>query len=86
MESVIPPEVLAHLEELAHKETSLEGAFTTRMLADEMGCGEAKARRVIRPLLQEGRVRARRVNISDEEAHELGLLGGTSLRCYEWVS
>lgn len=85
MESVIPTDVLNHLRGLAKREGSLEGLFTTRQLAEELGCGEDKARRIIRPLLQEGRVRPRRVNISDEQAHELGLLGGTSLRCYEWI-
>ena len=84
MESVIPADVLEHLRSLSER-SALEGRFTTRQLAEEMGCGEEKARRLIRPLTKDGKVRRRRVSITDQEADELGYLGGTSIICYEWV-
>ena len=84
MDSVIPADVLEHLRSLSER-SALDGLFTTKQLAEQMGCGEEKARRMIRPLIKDGKVRARRVSITDQDADELGYLGGTSIRCYEWV-
>lgn len=85
MDCVIPQEVLDHIRELADRESSLEGLFTRRQMEDELGVSAKKARDLIRLMLRDGHIRSRRVAISDEQAIELGYLGGTGLRCYEFV-
>ena len=85
MDAVIPQDVLDHLRELAQRENTLEGKFTTGHMAEGLGCGHEKARSILRGLMQKGRVRCCRVNVTDEEAWELGYLAGTSIVCYEWV-
>lgn len=84
MESVIPPEVLAHLRELSDA-SPLDGCFTTRNLAEQMDCGISKARRIIRGMVQDGKVRPKRVSVTQEEAWEMGMLGGSGVMCYEWL-
>lgn len=85
-ESVIPADVIDHLRELARREASLDGAFTTKMLAEEMDIGDAQARDIIRQLAREKKVHPRRICLTDQQALEMGYLGGTSIRCYEWVA
>lgn len=56
----------ALLEEYENREQEEAGGFTTSELAARLNCGEEKARRVIRSLVESGRVvptRVRRVSI-----------------------
>lgn len=85
MESVIPQAVIEHLREIARKQTSFAGAFTTKMLCEEMDISDERARDLLRQLMREGRIQRRRISISDDDAWGMGYLGATSVIAYDWV-
>jgi len=85
MDRIIPDDVIAHLREVAHKEKSLDGLLITRHVAQELDIHQDRAREMIRELVSEGKLRPRRVALTDEQAIAVGYLGGCGVICYEWV-
>lgn len=85
MDSVIPPEVIEQIRAIQEERSSTEGLFTARDVAGAMDVPLEDAKDHIRGWLRAGRVRPRRIGLTDQQAWAMGYLGGGSVLGYVWV-
>ena len=76
--TLLPPEVVEQLLQLHEEQADLTGWWRTSDLADALGIGMNRTRSVLRDLMRAGRLEARRISLTDEQAQEIGWLGGSS--------
>lgn len=72
----LTPEIVAELRAAIDRAESLDGWFTTTMIADALGCSMGKARNTLRELLKAGRLDVDRRTISE------GYLGAANVPVY----
>ena len=80
---VIPPEVIAHLREVAESTPNTQGWFTRQQYEKALGLKAEATRKRLRILLADGKLERRRFSLSDHEAEAMGMLGGAGVIMYK---